>query len=208
MVRVLFVVGGTVVGLLGTALCAARVRELPVAEAVASEPVSMFAGILAGALVGQALWLFSHPRSLGRLARVMIVVNCAAWLLFLSANRRIDDVGGDLVLRERADRDAQAALGWPEGMAIVSDPPALLAGRRLTWAGLSEKPLGLLAGPAIVFVEAHVVPERYVQTGPTISESYWVAAIALGLSIAWWATVPSLWSWLKKPRWFATTSGA
>jgi hypothetical protein len=77
-------------------------------------------------------------------------------------------------------------------MELVDQPPSLLAGRPLTWATLSEKPLALTAGPAVAFVQYAIVPERYSQTGPTISESYWIASIAFTVSTGWWVAVALL----------------
>jgi hypothetical protein len=205
VVRAICIVVGSICGFVMTALSASRVWELPIVEAVRLELTSVVGivpGIIAGALAGGAVWTVAHPRSLARLGRVMLAANCAAWLLFLIATPRIE-LGGngiDPVLQHRAELDAQEALSWPEGITLISHPPSLLAGRDLTWVTLPEKPLVLLAEPAVVFVEAHVVPSRYWQTGPTIDESYWIAPIAFGLSTAWWATVPWLWSSFRRWR--------
>jgi hypothetical protein len=83
---------------------------------------------------------------------------------------------------------------------LIDDPPSLLAGRRLSWVSLAEKPLALMAGPAVIFVETQTVPDRYRQTGPTVVESYWIASIAFLVSTAWWVSVAFLWSWLRRVR--------
>jgi hypothetical protein len=192
---------GAAVGLLVTAVRAGRVSDVGLIEAISAHPFTMLAGMLSGALVATLVWTIVHPRSVGRLAAVFVTVNCAAWLLYLVVNPRIGEVGGDPVLQQRAQYDADEERGWPDGINLVSHPSALLAGRPLTWVGLSEKPLGLMAGPAVAFCESLTVPERYWQTGATIKESYWIAAAGFVLSTAWWVAVPTLWSFVRSRRW-------
>src|SRR5687767_15001381 len=72
-------------------------------------------------------------------------LNASAWLLYLVVTPHLE-ARDDPVRRQRAEYDSQEALGWPSGSVSISDPPSLLAGRRLTWVSLAEKPLGLMAG--------------------------------------------------------------
>lgn len=127
---------------------------------------------------------------------VLAGVNCAAWFVFIAFIPPLPATE-DPVQRERAERDADEARGWPNGMTIISHPPSLLAGRRVA-ISLAEKPVLLMAGPAVAFVEEHVVPNKYWQTGPTVTESYWIAAVAFVVSTAWWLNAPSLVVWVRR----------
>jgi hypothetical protein len=48
----------------------------------------------------------------------------------------------------------------PGSITFSIQPPTLLAGRLNTWHNPSEMPLGLFAGPAVVFIHEQVVPAR------------------------------------------------
>lgn len=199
MIRAISLACGLVGGVVATVLAMGHGSGRPIEESVRLDPMSMIGGGVAGALVGHLPWACTWLRRGSRVGPTLVVANCAAWLLFMAAHPRVDSGDGDPVVRHRAVLDAEAAAGWPGG-TFVSHPPSLLAGRPLTWVWLSEKPLGLLAGPAVAFVEKLVVRERYIQTGPTISESYVVAAVAFVLSTAWWATAALVWTWLRHRR--------
>jgi len=191
---------GALGGLIGAAFATLRVaggRSL--IDAALANPISIVLGLVSGGLVGFSLWTFLHPRRMSRLAMVLVAVNCCAWLLYLVFTPRLSD-GEDAIYRQRAERDAEEARGWPNGMTMTSHPPSLLAGRPLSWGYLAEKPLLLIAGSAVAFVETQTVPERYRETGPTVVESYWIASIAFLVSTAWWVTVAFLWSWLRTVR--------
>jgi hypothetical protein len=190
---------GAVVGCIATAFACARMVGGTVADGVLARPLSPLVGRVAGALVGLLFDSLLRPRRLTRLAIVLLVINTGAWLLFVRMTPRLanDD---DPVLHQRAEMDAEAAREWPNGMNMVSHTPSLLAGRRLTWVNLSEKPLGLTAGPAVALIQYMTVPDRYWQTGPTIAESYWVAAIAFPLSTAWWVAFALLLRRLEEVR--------
>ena len=204
MIRAISITGGIVASSIATALSMAYVSERPFVEAVRLAPMSMMiGGVVAGALFGNVPWVASRLGGGNRNGRTMLVGNAAAWLLFVLASPRVGAVDGDPVVRQRAALDAEATAGWPNGISFVSHPPSLLAGRPLSWVRLSEKPLALLAGPAVAWVEACVVQNRYWQTGPTIKESYLIAAIAFALSTTWWATVAPFWAWLRNGRWRA-----
>ena len=201
MTRAISIACGIVGGSIATALSMAHVSERPLLEAVWFAPTSlMIGGVVAGALLGNAPWSAARL-GVDRIGRMLVAGNAAAWLLFVAATPRVEAVGGDPVVLQRVAHDAEAAAGWPNGLNFVSHPPSLLAGRPSSWAWLPEKPLALLAGPAIDFVEGCVVPYRYWQTGPTMRESYWVATLAFVLSTAWWATVSPIWAWLRSSRW-------
>jgi hypothetical protein len=188
---------GAMGGFIGTAFAASRaLGRGSLLEAALAEPFSLFLGLTAGALVGFALWTLLHPRCISRPAIVLVAVNCGSWLLFLIFTPRLSD-GGNSIRRQRAERDADEARGWPNGLTLVSHPPSLLAGRPVgsVDVGLAQTPLELMAGPAVTFVEMQAVPKRYRQTGPTVVESYWIASIGFLVSTAWWLTIPVLWSW-------------
>jgi hypothetical protein len=160
--------------------------------------MSAAGGAIGGALCGLLVWILWSPRRrIHRAATVLAVLNWAAWLLFLAANPWVSD-GGASILQQRAELDAAAAQGWPHGMTFVDHPTTLLAGRLLTWVDLSQKPLGLLAGPAVVFVHEQIVPARYWQTGATVTESDWIALAAFIVSTAWWVTAGTLASGLRR----------
>jgi hypothetical protein len=191
---------GALGGSIGTAFATSQVaggRSL--IDAALADPISIVLGLVSGGLAGFSLWTFLHPSRISRLAMVLVAANCSAWLLYLVFTPPLSD-GEDAIHRQRAERDAEEARGWPNGMTMTSHPPSLLAGRPLSWVSLPEKPLGLTAGPAVAFVEMQTVPERYRQTGPTVVESYWIAPIAFLVSTAWWVTVAFLWSWLRSVR--------
>jgi hypothetical protein len=191
---------GAVGGFIGAAFATARaVGGAGVFDAALAEPFSIVLGITSGGLVGFSLWTLLHRSGISRLAMVLVAVNCCAWLLYLVVIPRLPD-GDDAINRQRAERDAEEARGWPNGMTMTSHPPSLLAARPLSWASLAEKPLGLMAGPAVAFVERQAVPQRYRQTGPTVVESYWIASIAFLVSTAWRVTVAFLWSSLRSVR--------
>jgi hypothetical protein len=188
--RLLLVTLGAASGFVGTALAGSRVvGRIGFIDAILEKPFSIAIGIASGGLIGFLFWtLFRPRRRISRLAMGLVAVNSCAWLLYLASTPRLS-TGEDPVLRQRAEQDVQQALGWPNGFEFVDHSPSLLAGRPLTWAYLPEKPLGLMAGPTVVFVEQEAVPERYWQTGPTVSASYWVASFAFLLSTAWWVAV-------------------
>lgn len=165
-----------------------------------AKPFSIAAGIVSGGLLGFLVWRILDLRHrINRLAIILVAVNAGAWLLYLVVTPHPRD-RDDPVRRQRAEDGSQEALGWPSGIVLISHPPSLLAGRRLTWVDLAEKHLGLMAGPAVAFVEEQAVPERYSQTGPTVTESYWIASIAFLVSTSWWVTIAPLSSWLRTVR--------
>jgi hypothetical protein len=167
-------------------------------DAVLTRPFSIVAGMLSGGLVGFLVWTLLHPRRyISRLTIILVALNCCAWLLCLVTQPRISDTDTDPVQRQRAEFDEQVALGFPNGLNIVHHPPMALAGREFSGISLSEKPAVFMAAPAIAFVMLQTVPERYWHTGPTLRESYWIAAVAFLVSTAWWVAVASGLSWLR-----------
>ena len=73
-------------------------------------------GGVAGASFGFFVWALWKPRRrIPLLARSLVIVNCAAWLLFLIANDRVSD-GGASIRAERAEIDREAAAGWPNDL--------------------------------------------------------------------------------------------
>jgi hypothetical protein len=207
--RLTFVIAGAVTGFVVTALAPAHVGEggVRIVQYVATEWMSAGTGTIAGALCGFLVWMLCSPRQrIATNAVVLAILNCAAWLLFLAANPRVSD-GGASILAQRAQLDGEAAQGWPHGMTFTDHPSTLLAGRLLTWVDLSQKPLGVFSGPAVVFVHEQIVPERYWQTGATVTESEWIAVSAFVLSTAWWVVVGSLVSGLKRRTAGASQSG-
>jgi hypothetical protein len=187
--RALLLVLGALAGFAGTGFATGRVEGgIGFSDALMMRPLSAGAGAISGALVGFLVWTLLDPRRrISRLAIVLTALNCGAWSLYLVCHPRISD-GEDPRFLLRAEFDVQAALGSWGGMHgighTVSHPPMLLAGRPFTLIALSEKPLGLMAAPAVAFVTTQTVPERYSQTGPTIRESYWIAFISFFLSTA------------------------
>jgi hypothetical protein len=197
--RLLLITLGALAGCIGTAFAAARVvGGIGLADAVMAKPFSIAAGIISGALLGFLVWTILDPRRrINRLAIILVAINAGAWLLYLFATPQLKN-REDPILRQRAEQDAQLELG--SGTVWTSHPPSLLAGRLLTWVSYPEKPLGLTAGPAVVFVQEQTVPERYWQTGPTVTESYWIAPIAFLVSTSWWVTFAFFWSWFRSGR--------
>jgi hypothetical protein len=176
-------------------------------EALGAKPYSAVFGALSGVLVAHLGWTLVHPAQIGRVAINLAAANCAAWLLYVAMTPPLP-AGEDPALRLRAGPDAREAevsiepiTAPSDGMDLFHDgEQSLLAGRLLNWVELPQKPLGLFAGPAVVFVEEQMLPEGYWQTGATVSESYWIAAIAFVLSMAWWIAVPGLISWVVSAR--------
>jgi hypothetical protein len=200
---VFWVVGGGLVGVAITTIAAVRLASAYSQPVWAATPafVSVAGGTLSGACCGFLVWALGRPRArLTTAGAILVSVNCAAWLLFLVATPRLRD-GGTEIRDQRAQLDRADTPSWPHGTIIdIRDPPTLLAGRVVTWLTLPEKPLGLLAGPAIVFAHAHVVPARYWTTGATVRESYWIAGAGLLVSAAWWAAVASMVRVLRMKR--------
>ena len=181
--RLLCVVGGTLIGVVATALAAVRFVDGDIGLTSAA------GGAVGGALCGFLVWALLSPRRRMRRAGIgLAALNGAAWLLFLTANPRIGDEGAAIV-QQRAALDAHRR---PAGMRAVDHPSTLLAGRTLTWIPLSEKPIGFLAGPAVLFVHELIVPGRYWQTGATVPESDGLAWAAFVLSTVWWVAAGTL----------------
>ncbi len=205
---IVFVVTGTLGGFVGTGLAVSRVVSplgfrgdigIGFIDAVLTRPFSIAAGMLSGALVGFLVWTLLRPRRhISRLTIVLVALNCSAWLLCLVLMPRVTDSDTDPIQRQRAEFDEQVALGFPNGLDIVHHPPMLLAGREFSGISLSEKPVVFMAIPAILFVQEQTVPDRYDDTGPTVRESHWIAAIAFVVSTSWWVTVASVLSWLRQ----------
>src|SRR5688572_1629240 len=158
----------------------------------------MLAGMIAGGCVGVLVWtLFRPRRRLSRKVLILVVINGCARLLYLIAISRRSHAETEAIVRRQVEREAQRASGWPNGMTMMSDhPPSLLAARPLTWVSLPEKPLGLMAGPAVGFVQLQTVRDEHWQTGPSVSESYWIASVGFLVSTAWWVTAPAVFPWL------------
>jgi hypothetical protein len=187
-----------VAGAAMTAAAVVRIHQTHTfVEAVGATPFSIACGTIAGSLCAFLVWALWRPRA--RLTRGGIAlagVNCAAWLCFLVLNPRL--TGEDAsILQQRAHIDAK---DWPSGMIFTDHPTTLLAGRPLNWVNYSQKPLGLFAGPAVVFVHEQTVPARYWRTGATVSESNWIAAVGFIISTAWWVSVGSIVSNLRSMK--------
>ena len=190
--RICVIAGGLAGEILALAAAHLDTGDVEIADAV-------YGGI-AGATFGFFVWALCKPRRhIPPVARSLVIVNCAAWLLFLIANDRVSD-GGASIFAERAEIDREAAAGWPNGMTFNSHPPTLLAGRPNSWGTLSEKPLALLAGPAVDFAHARIVSTHYWQTGATVPESDLIAAAGFLLSTAWWVSAGSLGHFLRQRR--------
>jgi hypothetical protein len=198
--RLVCVIAGGLTGVMITALAAARLAEghLESAHAAIPTPFSAVRGALSGALCGFLIWALWEPRQrIAKAAVVLGTLNCAAWLLFLVANSPLSD--GDASIRDhRVQVDRDAALGWPNGLTLTHHPSTLLAGRVNSWVHLSEKPLGLFAGPAVVFVHEQIVPPRYWQAGATVAESNWIALGGFVVSTAWWVSAGSMLRFLQR----------
>jgi hypothetical protein len=193
-------VAGGLAGVVMTAVAAARLGEghLESAHAVIPTLLSAVGGGVSGPLFGFLIWALWKPRQrIAKAAVVLGTLNCAAWLLFLAANTPLSG-GGASIRDHRVQLDRDAALGWPNGLTFTNHPSALLASRVNSWVHLSEKPLGLFAGPAVVFVHEQIVPPRYWQAGATVAESNWIALGGLVVSTAWWVSAGSMLRFLKR----------
>jgi hypothetical protein len=180
-----FVAASAFGGLLAAAVAAARMSGTSsLVDALVANPGSVATGAVCGGIVGMALWVVLHPRLLNRLAFVLVAIHWSTWVLFLAAVPRLSEPG-DPIEQQRLEGASHF---------FTDHPPSLLAGRPVTWMGLPEKPLLLMAGPMALFVESLAVPTKYWQTGPTIRESFWIAWIAFVGSTAWWITFALLWS--------------
>ena len=193
--RAVSVAAGGVIGALVTALAAARLEGFDSHAVYLAMPtlISGLGGVPSGALCGFLVWALWRPRQRVATAAVVLVsLNCAAWSLFLLANAPSENTDAS-IRDQRAQLDLDAAPGRPNGMTMdTSHPPTLLAGRSNTWVTLSEKPLALFAGPAVIFAHEQLVPARYRRAGATVSESYWIAAAGFVVSTAWWVAVGSM----------------
>ena len=173
------------------------IRGMSVLDALRGWDMWLITGAGAGALLGVLLWTLLAPRSrVRRATAILVATNCLAWLSYLVLTPPLPDSEFDAIIRQRADRDARLLEG---GVDIIHDGPSVLAAREHGFwpVNHSHHFLLLMSGPAIGFAELHVVPARYLTTRPTSAESYWIAAIAVVLSTAWWTTVGGLAAWIR-----------
>jgi hypothetical protein len=148
---------------------------------------------ISGAIMGVAAWTLLAPSSrLSGAAVLFIAINCSLWLGYLALTHQISDAEFHEIDKERAAREAREAEGYFE--EIHSGLPSVIAGREVNWS----VPLKLLSGPAIVFAEYYVVPQRHRHWPPTRKESYTIAAIGFVLSTAWWTTVGTAVPWIHQ----------
>ncbi len=193
------VVAAALTGAIATVVTAARFAgdHGRILDALASRPLSVASGAIAGALCGVLFAVLCAPRRrVTRAAGILVTLNAVAWSIFLVGNARISD-GGASIVEQRARLDDKTR-DTPHGMVFTDGPVFRVAGRMVNWVALSQKPLGLLAGPAVAFVHEQVVPERYWRTGPTVAESDWIAAAAFVISTAWWVSAGTIGARLRR----------
>jgi hypothetical protein len=150
--------------------------------------IPLVGGALAGAFVGNAVWvLMNASQQLSRAAVVAVLVNLGAWSFFLTTP---------------TVTETEWAKTQGEGLALMTGEPIMLAGR---WTGThgpvntADRLLMFTADPANHFGQMVVVLSR--PGDPMRSDSWIVAAIGFVVSMAFWiAAGNSLATWRKKRR--------
>jgi hypothetical protein len=159
-------------------------------------------GAIGGVLLANLVWILVNPRQrVRRSAAVAIAANAAVWFAFLLLTPPLTSSEFADIARERARRDADS------GIDLTSHEPVIVAGRLVGTYGsihAMDRPLNLVAGPAIAYVAFLVVPMEYGTSNANRRESLIVAGAAFVLSTAFWAAfapgVTSLVRWYRGLR--------